>query len=198
MALSKSSAASFLPTRSSVLTRLLFSKPVDRCILIACVSPDRHLVSETISTLDFASAGLYVQHWGGAGHRERTMSETELLRFALNKLKRELAAEKFKRKQLEKEISARSISFKSRFDGGESSDNDRSPLMKTAGFGKHDKKSFKVSFMDESTRLTPILPKMRAGNSLETSRRFDESVLSQAWRHDQYDAILQRCWGNSV
>ena len=44
---------------------------------------------------------------------------------------------------------------------------------------------------------TPVLAAPKSFQTCSKSE-MDESVLSQTWRHDQYDAILQKCWGNGL
>lgn len=197
----------FIPTRSSVLTRILFSTTVSKCILIACVSPDRSCVSETLSTLEFASSSRSAGPWSLATRPKRTDKELDLLRYALAKLKQELHYERSRRMQLEAEIS-RSCS----------------PVMVHSGFalggsaGTIKRLSSDAEEGDETPpallRITPVAKVERSGwadESIKLSRHgpnvsttfdqpsvigtsCDDSVLSQTWRHLQYDAILQRCW----
>ena len=203
------SSPGFLPVRSSVLTRLLFSSEIRSCVVIACVAPDKHCVSETLSTLDFASAGLNASGW--TNQRQRSLSETELLRYALAKLRRELEIEKARRVRLENEIS-RSASPALGFAHGGSAgtikrlnysikeDDSASPpaLVRAGGDAGQIFHKERPSWADESIKLTPAprhsffdQPSMIAPNC-------DDSVLSQTWRHNQYDAILQRCWQERV
>lgn len=170
-----------IPARSSVLTRLLFSShQIDQCVLIACVSPDKDAVGETLSTLDFAACGLAVQAWGSTG-KGACESETELLRSALQQVTLELEREKARRIALEHEITRHSTpSFwapktANPTPENESDDADLPPL-----------------FQDHSLKWSPI------SSPRDLSRAdVEDSVLSQTWRHNQYDAILKRCWAST-
>ena len=182
-----------VPARSSVLTRLLFSSEIAECVLIACVAPDKQCVAETLSTLDFASSGLNVTAWAlGAGHKP--VSEAEALRSALARVTHELETEKAKRRQLEDEISRNSTPalydgtrrfndlFVSKFTEPQDSDYSEPPTL------VHSK------LHEESIKCSPIA----ADSFGDANRKFDvtadESVLSHTWRHNQYDAILRKCW----
>ena len=182
----------FLPARSSVLTRLIFSESVARCLLIACISPDKELVPETLSTLNFA--GLCASASLQPKLKKHSQSETQLLRFALARLREELIAEKTRRMQLEREVGL--LSSRS------STPPFSNPLVGTITKLNHSKKlasSTDESVLDypanDSPKPSPIdLNTHPDLLSILDPPNADESVLSQTWRHNQYDAILQKCW----
>lgn len=50
-----------------------------------------------------------------------------------------------------------------------------------------------------SSRPTPIMsPVLDSPISMPKTSPLNDPVMSKTWRHSQYDAILERCWGNKV
>ena len=184
-----SSSNQHLPARSSVLTRLVFSENVERCVLVACISPDRHLVQETLSTLNFA--GLCASSWNSKVHSK---SETELLRYALAKLRQELIAEKTRRMQLEREVGL--LSSRS------STPSSNNPLVGTIARLALPMKavpspdeSVVLQVPNDSIKCSPVEKRSPHADLFSIlERNPEDSVLSQTWRHNQYDALLQKCW----
>jgi hypothetical protein len=212
----------FLPLRSSVLTRILFSSGISECVVIACISPDKESVPETLSTLDFANSALNSKHWLQSPKPQRTLSEIQLLRYALAKLRHELAIEKARRRKLEAEISRTMtpIIHHSGFaEGGTAgtirklnsskltnpsncsseADEDKTPpaLLKIQNVDIIDRPTWAQDSVKlgcwESERSSFV-----ADQPSDIEANCDDSVLSQTWRHNQYDAILQRSWQERV
>ena len=212
----------FVPVRSSALTRILFSSDISRCVVIACISPDKDCVSETLSTLDFANSGLNAKRWIKNSKPQRTLSEIQLLRYALHKLRQELAIEKARRRRLEAEISRTMtpIIHHSGFaEGGTAGTIRRLNNSKltnqsnSSDFAEEDKTPpalmtiqdvetiDRPTWAQESVKLGSFEPDkfsfvLEQPSIIEGS--CDDTVLSQAWRHNQYDAILQRSWQERV
>jgi len=224
----------FLPTRSSILTRVLFApnRPEpSSCILIACISPEKIWERETLSTIDFATAGLNVSSWWSPPpvrakesrpnhvlRREQqkvkqpnTSSDTELLRYAIQKLKAELEIERARRRELEAKLSARVVTHRPILDITTSSEeastaamipalvnvsefsNNTSASCVSGTIGRNGKKFF----TDESSILFVPSPKHCRPGPSPTPAGTVRSVMSQSWRHSQYDDILKRLWAES-
>ena len=182
-----SSATQHLPARSSVLTRLIFSENVTSCLLIACITPDRQSVQETLSTLDFA--GLCSSCWSPKKH---TKSETQLLRYALAKLKEELLAERTRRIQLEREVGL--LSSRS---STPSAGNSLVGTIAKLSHGNTKKAVDESSLIQNvSIKCSPVENRSQTQLFSTLDPNVEDSVLSQTWRHNQYDAILQKCWQN--
>jgi hypothetical protein len=194
----------YVPARSSVLTRLLFSSShIAQCVLIACVSPDQGCVQETLSTLDFAASGLGVKAWGSVPKPPQSVArsiewETQMLRDALQKVSLELEKEKARRIELENEIIRNSIASsqdtKSRVE----------PSSRLAALSREiadDSPPLLIDSSNESNVFPETTPKpspLASPSLIESPSKpessINESVLSQTWRHNQYDAILKKCW----
>jgi len=185
-----------VPARSSVLTRLLFSAHnIDQCILIACVSPERESVSETLSTLDFAASGLAVQQWMVPGPPVRASgNEAEQLRTALEQVRRELQKEKARRIALEHEITRNSTpSF---WATAARTSNPTPENVEDPDLPEQVSESPPL-FQDHSLKWSPISTAKENSRADAAPSSIEESVFSQTWRHNQYDAILKRCWASS-
>jgi hypothetical protein len=209
-----SNEGKFIPTRSSLLTRLLFEgRHQVECFLIACISPEKEWERETHSTLDFVSTGLLIQSWWQpqrplvsrpshpslVDNNSMLSSDTELLRYAICRLKEELKIERGKRQALE--IQLKGISSQRQiFDVSVSSSSDLIPALvqnfPSTDTGKLDSRkkgsrSHPVSnkLTDESTILIQEDSPRKCRSDIPMS-----SVLSQSWRHSQYDEILKRLW----
>jgi hypothetical protein len=182
----------YVPARSSVLSRILFgSARIVRCVLIACVAPDRESVQETVSTLDFAASGLAVQTWA-AMPQFRSLTEAEQLRSALEKVTKELEKEKARRMELEHEITRHSTpSFwvpQTRVTSTEP------PMLVDSSVSSSASPQL---FQEQSIKFSPS-PKEKYQRPMRGhGDNLDDSVMSQTWRHNQYDAILKRCWMSS-
>ena len=195
----------YVPARSSVLTRLLFSSShIAQCVLIACVSPDQTCVQETLSTLDFAASGLGVKAWGSVPKPAQSVArstewETQMLRDALQKVSQELEKEKARRIELENEIIRNSIAS-SFVDNGSRIESqsrlaalsreiadDSPPLLIDSSNQSHD-------FPETAAKPSPLPSPSLIESPSKPDSSIDESVLSQTWRHNQYDAILKKCW----
>ncbi len=184
-----------VPARSSVLTRLLFgSGHIAQCVLIACVSPDQACVQETLSTLDFAACGLGLRAWGSGRQSEEPKGdweEAQVLRDALDKVTRELHKEKARRIELEQEIVRQSIAISFR-ESRARDDHFPNTVIDTSVTS-----SLSENITAASPKRTPLFSPSLIEPAKLNSSGMNESVLSQTWRHNQYDAILKRCWASS-
>jgi len=172
--------------RTSVLTKILFSPnpPIDQCVLIACISPEKKFERETLSTLDFVSAGLNLNSWWRKKHVTHTDvsiapivvsgSEVDQLRQTVLNLQAELQMERERRVQLESRC-------------------DSPPPLADLSYRRQRK------LTDET--MTPIIVESTITPSLVDSPPVENMVpkncLSQEWRHSQYDAILKKMWKSS-
>jgi hypothetical protein len=183
-----------VPARSSVLTRLLFTaRHIDRCVVVACIAPDDECVQETLSTLDFAASGLAAHDWTPAP-QARSLSEADKLRSALMRVTRELECEKARRIALEQEITRNSTpSFWGQVapETPLKEDEDCPPVLLDVS----DSKSPPI-FQDKNHGLLSVhsSPERNQKSNITASPNLEDSVLSQTWRHNQYDAILNRIW----
>ena len=177
--------------RTSILTKILFSSnlAIGHCVLIACISPEKTYERETLSTLDFVSAGLNLNSWwrkSPVNHSinsvktchvsiDNSTSELELLKRTVLDLQQELRYERQRRVELESRC-----------------DSPPPPPLTDLSYRRPARK-----LTDES--LTPIIVESTMTPSLvETSpvAKFQpgKKILSQEWRHSQYDEILKKLW----
>ena len=181
----------YVPARSSVLTRMLFgSNQIARCVLIACVSPDEECAQETMSTLHFAASGLAIQSWTtpAVSSQVRSLSEADQLRGALERVTKQLEIEKARRIALEHEITRHSTpSFWA------PQNRVTPPALVDSSLSS--KESF--VFQEHSIQFSPTSGPRKDSHVRKPEGHLDDSVLSQTWRHTQYDAILKRCWMSS-
>jgi hypothetical protein len=91
----------YIPARSSVLTRLLFSRPNTHCMLVACIDPSTDALSESINTIEFAATGAQVKQWQSGPPAAPDLRESV---FALSEQLRE---ERQWREKMEKKLGMR-------------------------------------------------------------------------------------------
>jgi hypothetical protein len=160
--------------RTSLLTKLLFSPnpKIDRCVLIACISPEKKFEKETLSTLDFVSSGLHLKSW----YNRRpvvvqTCDEIDTLRQTIRDLQSELWAERQRRLELESRC-------------------DSPPPLTDVSYRRRRLTDETITpIILESTTLTPSLIESFSRKTIEPKQ-----YLSQEWRHSQYDEILKKLW----
>lgn len=95
---------SHVPARSSVLTRLLFSRHLSQCFLVACVETTVDSLAESLSTLEFASTGSQLRQWSSP-----QPVHSEDLRQSVMELSEQLQEERRWREKIEKKLGFRAI-----------------------------------------------------------------------------------------